>query len=140
MLTHNPIPQSPPTVPKVYADLFDAGKPYWTEYAQTPSCKDLLAYLCTAERQRNAEFLFMMGFVSGLRFCNPRSLQVQGKLGVMLRCALLWHTFLQTCLGEVVLDGPPFPMTPETLLDMALRLFVDGFNEGQRELARQNVQ
>ena len=100
------------------------GRHFWLEYITSSLGMAAMLLLPNNEVRWRSYELFQFGFCGRVLNC-PNDEATEDD------CNDLWERFLKSADGDIVLDGPPYPETPELVLTTAKSFFFWGIQRGE---------
>lgn len=107
--------------------VLDLGLIWWVRFISSEEGKTLLKLLPAQDHYGRALELFQMGFAGRWKLCPPLDMSELDRFMAPPLCISLWECYLESCRGQILLDGAPYPNTPKILLNLARMFFVRGF-------------
>ena len=108
-------------------ECFEVGMICWKEYLEHEEGKFILELLSTHELRERAMKIFQMAFRIRWKLHPPLGHGLIDRILTPPLCYKCWNDYLDTCWGEIVLDGEAYPHTPELILNATEILFINGF-------------
>lgn len=104
------------------------GRECWSVYRRSTPGLIRLLLLPSATVRRRAEELHQLGFGARLILCPP--VDIPDPTAAASLGETMWRACLDSMDGQIVLDGPASPDTPEIVLRRAREFFLEGFRAG----------